>query len=317
MATFDLSRATIRRPSPLRRLVGLLPLSLLRHIYFFRATGSWGNFHNPQTFGEKMQWRIIDDRRPMLRSAADRLANRETVAARARAANIEIALPELLAFADSADELIMKLRELERHSALPTRWLIKPNNSSGELLVIDGAPDWDEVRTIASRWRRPGVLETTHWLWANSQARRGLIAETWIGSPDEAPEEWKMFTIGGEPHFYVVARRNVTGSTRIHLSSDWVEMESWHHHPTARLEMRQPPPYRSEMDRAARVLARGWDFLRVDLYYADGKVWFGELTPYPSEGLLRATPGGAVFDDLVGRLWQLPQESGSSVARHE
>jgi hypothetical protein len=306
MPTSDFSYKRIKRPGLLRRAVGRLPLALLRHVFFLRECGRWGNFRSPRSFGEKMQWRIINDRRSILRNAADRLQNRELIRTLAPPADLSIALPELLAAADNPDQLVARLKERARNGSLPPRWLIKPNNSSGEVLVVDGPPDWQEIRAMLEQWTGPGVLETVHWLWANAMAEKGFVAETWIGDPKSAPEEWKIFVVGGQPRFYVINRRDNAGNTRIHLDEDWNEMPTWHHNAGGSLGRDQILGDRSQMDHAASFIGREWDLLRVDLFWSDGKIWFGELTPYPSEGLVHRAEGGPEFDRRLGDLWKLP-----------
>ena len=306
MPTLDYSYRKIKRPGLIKRLIGYLPLPLLRHIYFFRETGQWGNFRRPSTFGEKMQWRIINDRRTILRSSADRRANRSAISETARSNSVEIMMPELLAFSDHPQKLVQQLKTRQEQHSLPRKWLIKPNNSSGELLVTDGEPDWETIESRLNEWMSPGVLQSIHWLWANAMATPGFIAESWIGDADRAPEEWKIFVVGGEPSFYVINRRDSAGNARIHLDRSWNEMETWHHNAGGRITRESIEGSRDLMDSAARVIARDWDLLRVDLYWADGRVWFGELTPYPLEGLVHSAPGGAMFDRALGSMWKLP-----------
>jgi hypothetical protein len=287
-------------------MISYLPLPLLRHLFFFRDTGRWGNFKDPKTFGEKMQWRILNDRREILRLAADRYANRTLIATISTRSGLEIHLPSLLSFAATPRELVSDLRILHADNRLPQRWLIKPNNSSGEIVLIEGEPDFDAIQRKIAEWDGKGSLQTIHWLWANAEAQPGFIAEEWIGDPEQVPEEWKVFLVEGEPKFYVVNQRDLEGNMRAHFDEHWHELRTWHHNPARPINMPAPPRYRADIDRVAREIARGWDFLRVDLYYASGSIWFGELTPYPSEGLLRSTPGGAVIDDQLGALWKLP-----------
>jgi hypothetical protein len=54
----------------------------------------------------------------------------------------------------------------------------------------------------------------------------------------------------------------------------------------------------------AAELGAEFDFIRVDLYDVPGKVFFGEVTPYPGGGLKRFVP--ASFDTELGACWQLP-----------
>ena len=62
---------------PLGPLFRHLPIALRRHLLFFRAHKKWGNFNAPKTWREKMQWRILNDRRTILSVACDKLAQKD------------------------------------------------------------------------------------------------------------------------------------------------------------------------------------------------------------------------------------------------
>jgi TupA-like ATPgrasp len=65
-----------------------------------------------------------------------------------------------------------------------------------------------------------------------------------------------------------------------------------------------PRPARlEEMIAAAETPARGMDFLRVDLYATRDKIYFGELTITPTNGVIRYDP--AEFDLFLGRFWDV------------
>jgi len=58
-----------------------------------------------------------------------------------------------------------------------------------------------------------------------------------------------------------------------------------------------------EMIRVAEILAEEFDFIRVDLYNLKNKIFFGELTPYPSAGGIRFIPRR--YDFLYGGKWKM------------
>lgn len=64
------------------------------------------------------------------------------------------------------------------------------------------------------------------------------------------------------------------------------------------------PENLAAMLRAAEVLGRSFDFMRVDLYSTGDRLWFGELTPYPGGGVTRFQP--REFDAWLGDQWTLP-----------
>ena len=61
------------------------------------------------------------------------------------------------------------------------------------------------------------------------------------------------------------------------------------------------PSALSRMIEVAEQLGRGFDFVRVDLYCVNGKVYFGEMTHTPSGGLFAWTPSD--FDAAMGAMW--------------
>jgi hypothetical protein len=200
--------------------------------------------------------------------------------------------------------------DLLRHAAdsnqLPVRWVLKPNNSSGKVLVTHGTPDWSVIAEALSAWSAYNRLLSLHWLPGYAGAQTGFIAEAWIGPHDEIPLEWYLTVVNGAVVNYVVEERNGTVRRREIRDAAWREVPSWLHSSSTPIGMPVEPAYKKAIDDVAKTIARGWDFLRVDLYYADGKIWLGELTPYSSEGLIRTTPGGRLYDDECGARWVLP-----------
>lgn len=70
------------------------------------------------------------------------------------------------------------------------------------------------------------------------------------------------------------------------------------------------PQQWSEMIRVAERLSEPFKYVRVDLYLAEGKVKFGEMTFYPKNGNYRGT-GQKVLGKIVDfdRATKLPQYS--------
>ena len=59
----------------------------------------------------------------------------------------------------------------------------------------------------------------------------------------------------------------------------------------------------SELVRVAGELSPGIDHVRVDLYLAKGKIYFGELTFSTGSGRIKWNP--VEFDSYLGSLWDL------------
>ena len=58
------------------------------------------------------------------------------------------------------------------------------------------------------------------------------------------------------------------------------------------------------MVRIANELGKAFDYIRIDLYNVDGKIYLGEFTPY-SDGS-RGRISNFEFEKMWGALWTLP-----------
>jgi hypothetical protein len=59
------------------------------------------------------------------------------------------------------------------------------------------------------------------------------------------------------------------------------------------------------MIKLAKILAEGFPFVRVDFYYVNDRIIFGELTFFPLSGMGKFTPDE--WDYKLGELLQLPE----------
>lgn len=278
-----------------RGALGLLPLRARREYLFYRAHGRLPNLSDPQTFSEKVLWRILFDRRELLDWTCDKQVMKRAVQALDRTVQ---PLPTLW-YGDDVDALT----RLE----LPPEWVIKPNRQSGGKVYFgSGAPDVEKLAARTSGWL---AREQRHidWLgeWAYSVARTGLLVEPRIPGPEAgaAPIDYKIFVFDGVPQMVQVHVGRGKNLAQYHLTPQWKPFGI-----RTRLERGGPPPVRPRsldmmLQQAARI-AREFDFLRVDFYDHDGEPIFGEVTPYPAGGLRRYYPKGADLE--LGNLWKLP-----------
>ena len=309
MSTYYL-RNTTERPSLLKRIIGaVLPLALKRHFLYVKHFKRLGNFRDPQLFSEKMQWRIIRDRRDILRSTCDKRASKVAAARAASEAGIDLLTPRQLAWSASADPFIADLRAKYDQGALPDRWVMKPNHSSGRALLVEGVPEWELLIEAARAWLRPSRFLGLHWIWPYATAEAGLLAEEFIPGK-EPPIEWQLWMFNGEIEFIAVQQRANRRLMRSCFNRNWELIPTWYNHEAEPLATQTPPVHWKEIARAAKALGGGWDMIRIDLYEDDrGGVWFNEITPYPTEGLINQTEGARTFDTLAGAAWPLPSLS--------
>jgi hypothetical protein len=264
-----------------------LPLLLRRRILFAFYQRRLGHFKEPRTFSEKMNWRILYDRREELAWTCDKLAMKE------RAAKFGIRVPETF----WQGEELADLAEVE----LPDEWVLKPNHRSGLVYFGKGRPDIEQLRKLTAGW-----LDESQWAkmgeWAYSRAKRALLVEERLSALGTATD-YKVRVFHGTPiACAVIAGRFSNQTTLTFYSPSWERLPATQAHPPG---LPVPPPNQlGALLEAARQMSGTLDFLRVDMYVIDDEVYMGEVTPYPAGGLEAIKPFAT--DLAWGRLWTLP-----------
>jgi hypothetical protein len=274
------------------RGISRLPLSARRRILFTLSHRRLPNFTSPQTFNEKVNWRIINDRRPLLAWTCDKQKMKEYVTN----LSTEVYVPRTLWIGRD----LAQLTEVE----LPERWVLKPNHGSGAVHFGFGrhAPV-DDLLDITRGWLDNDRPPAAYGEWAYFQAERALMVEEWLGEGEEVPADYKFFVFDGRPLYLHVNRNRFRDRVENFYSADWTpQLCNQHSWPTGKP---QPRPERlDEMLQIAGAIGSGFDFLRVDLYATNTGVAFGEVTPYPTGGLDPFKPRR--FDRQLGAPWTLP-----------
>ncbi|WP_166531351.1 ATP-grasp fold amidoligase family protein [Blastococcus xanthinilyticus] len=275
-----------------RQIAGLLPPTARRQYLFLAGQGRLPRLRDPRTFSEKVNWRILRDRRPELAWTCDKLAMKDH-ASRLQA-ETGLAVPDTLWSGDDLGAVAGR--------AFDRAWVLKPNHRSG--LVRFGEP--------AQAVDAPTVEATRGWLdddqsvllgeWAYSRARKLFLIEEDISGGGPL-DDYKFFVFHGKVAALQVDRGRFTPAhTRTFYTPGWEPVPVQKTVPSG--APTPPPANLAAMLHAAEVLGRSFDFMRVDLYSAGDTIWFGELTPYPGGGVTRFEP--REFDRWLGERWALP-----------
>ena len=294
---------------PLGPLFRRLPLSLRRHLLYLNVVRRWGNFRRPTRWTEKMQWRIINDRRKIMSWTADKLAQKTYVANVLAEHGIGgvMRVPEVYWIGTD----ITELRAIA--DRLPARWVLKPNHSCGRFKLFDSSVrpiDWDDLAALGNQWVQRDEEELVMGHWAYGQARHVLIAEERVGVGSAPEAEVKGWTFGGVVHtftlFHTLSRRNANYSRTYErvLSGHERELPATATTPFDEI----PASLRDQMCAAAEVIAEPFDHIRVDCFVENGVIWFNELSAYARGGLGQMRPE---MERARGDRWELPALSAS------
>jgi TupA-like ATPgrasp len=277
------------------QLLRAMPRTMRRRYWFWRWHRRWLPLRHPVTFTDKMNWRILRDRRPLLDGTCDKLAMKEY----AESHRGELPLRIATTYWSGTD-----VEELARVE-LPPEWVLKPNHRSHVVLFGSGEPDIADLRERTRGW-----LDELNWSmlgeWAYSRARRRLVVEERIGGPDAVPTEYLVFVFDGVARMIQVVEGGLALLTQRCYTAAWEPLSYKLRTPLG--PIRPAPPELSRLLEIAGHLGQGFDFIRVDFLVHDGEIWFGELTPYSQGGTFPA--GTPDLDAMLGGFWHLPDVTG-------
>jgi hypothetical protein len=284
-----------------RRALEVMPAPLSLAIQFQRTQGRWPNLRRPQSFNEKLQWRKLHDRRPILPVMVDKLAAKALLAERFEAHDWLI--PTLWTGPRLSVDIL---------ATIPPPYVIKPNHASGRIVINRG--EWADLAALAERAN--AMLDQPHpsFLreWPYDQIRPQLFVEPFIGADRQAPYDYKLYTFRGRVRFIQVDTDREHDHKRALYDPQWRRLPFQYKINQRRLPVARPTQLARMIAFAERIARElDMDFIRADLYEVEGRAWFGELTPFPSSGLARFDPPSADFE--IGRFWRLATEPSRQV----
>lgn len=271
-----------------RKLLQPFPDSVYLRLGYRAFFGVWPDYSNPRSFNEHIHVYMLRCRDPMLRVTADKVQSREYIAGRVGA---HLLVP-LLGVWDSADDVPL--------ATLPRPFVLKPTAASGLVHFVreHESIDEHELRAIMRHWIRRDYSHL-HREWCYRGLRRRLMAETLLQSDGSVPADYKAYVIGGKVRFLQVDRGRFAHHTRNVYDAQWQPLPARWSLEKHAVDPR--PDCLGQMVEIAEILARPFEFLRIDYYIVDGRLYVGELTNYPGAGFERFIPYEYSLE--IGAFW--------------
>lgn len=278
----------------LRIMAPIIPDRLYLKMLFRLQMGYNLNLDNPQTFSEKLQWLKLYNRKPEYTQMVDKYEAKKYVAG---IIGEEYIIPTLGVW-DSVDDIDF--------DALPNQFVLKTTHGGGNtgIVICRDKSTLDIPKAKAKLKKSLGKCIYRQFReWPYKNVKRRIIAETLIG--DGLMNDYKFFCFYGDVKLcQVISGREST------MSIDFFDKE-WRHqpfhepkeYPFSTHEITKPKLYDKMWDIADR-LCKEHHFIRVDLYEISGRIYFGELTFFPTSGMGGFDP--KEWDYTLGQWIKLP-----------
>ena len=234
---------------------------------------------NPRTFNEKLQWLKLNNRRPEYSMMVDKELAKIYVANKIGS---EYIIPTIGVWNRFED---IDFKEL------PDQFVMKCTHDSGNPIICRNKA---QLNIKASRCylnkclKRNFFFHSREWPYKNLVPK--IIVEQYMYDSETELEnltDYKFFCFNGEPKYvYTVHDREKGHDYALHRFYDieWNLQNMDLDHRGEQNISEDKPSQLDKMIEIASILSKGIPFVRVDLYQAKDKVYFGEMTFYPRSG---------------------------------
>lgn len=262
---------------------------------FLKKTGRTLSLSNPQTFSEKIQWLKLYYRNPVLTKLADKLEAKKIIS---KKIGEEFTIPTVEVY-ESGNEILLDF--------LPKAIALKATHGSGWNIISKNSDSLSqkEVQGYFTKW-----LSKNYYIyskeWAYKAIKPRVICEELLfDESGNLPMDYKFFCFDGIPRYIQVDHNRFEKHTRSIYDNHWHKKNFTIGHPIYVDSIPKPPNF-NEMLKVAEALSKELPFLRVDLFNVDGKIYCGELTMYPGNGMEAFSD--IEWDYKLGRQVVLPKE---------
>lgn len=277
-----------------------LPDSIYLKILYRLRFGRRLDLRKPRSFSEKLQWLKLNDRRPEYSIMVDKFSVKEYVS---KIIGPQYIIPTYGVW-DNPEDIDW--------SSLPSSFVLKTTHGGGSVGVVvckdKSCFDYKQAIHILKNGMRQNIYRFSKE-WPYKRVKHRIIAEKYLEPDSETDDllDYKFFCFNGEPMYCQVISGRNTEMCCDFFDNNWIH-QPFHepkNYPFANPQPKKPACF-EQMWNASRSLSQGIPFLRIDFYQIKEKVYFGEITFFPTSGLGGFDP--LKWDYLFGVYLSLPDK---------
>ena len=267
--------------------------------WYYLKTGHNLDLNNPKRFTEKIQWMKLYGFGDLETRLVDKYLVRDWIKEKIG----ENYLIPLIGVWENADEIDF--------SSLPKSFMLKGNHGSQMNIRVDDKNklNYKKIKATLGQWLN---LDFSHCLGSfelqyKNVPRRLLAEKLMIEDGKSDLSDYKFHCFDGKAKFCEVISNRSTCETIDYYDMDWNHQNFIDEPQDSKiknsLELIEKPIAFEEMMRIAEILSAEFPYVRVDLYYINGHIYFGEMTFTPASGGDIFTPDTA--DYMLGEMFDI------------
>lgn len=280
-----------------KKFKAILPISTYVAIQYEYYNKKKIDIHKPIEFNQKIQWLKAFYHPPILHDLVDKYAVRKYVEEKIGAE-----------YLNSFVALYNKASEVD-FEELPDSFAMKVVHGCGYNLIV---PDKSKLNIRKAKWQ---LFKWTHKdqykrsgkEWAYKGVKPRILVEGFMKQEGrDSLNDYKFYCFNGKPKFVEIHldRKEDHKSSFYGLDFKQLPFRDVEEDETIQITL-EKPKYFDKMVTLAEKLADRLPFVRVDFYYIDDKIKFGEMTFYPGDG--RADFQPEEYNKILGDMLELPK----------
>ena len=261
----------------LMKFTFLFPDRIYLKLLYRLKLGRKLDLKNPKRFTEKLQWLKLYDRKPNYPKLVDKAEVKDYVAG------------------IIGDEYIIPTLGVWNHPEdidwdnLPDRFILKTTHGGGGsgVVICNDKSQFDKKMAIdkLNRSMKQDIYATLRE-WPYKDIPHRVIAEQLLEKDsqyDDIPD-YKFYCFNGIPKVVLIATNRFTDHNFNYYDMEFDKLNITSSAGRNAAIVFSKPSRFEEMKEIALKLSQGFAHIRVDLYYSNNKIYFGELTFYDSSG---------------------------------
>lgn len=235
------------------------------------------NFENPQTYNEKLQWLKINNRDPKYTQLVDKYTVRKYVQEKIGS---EYLVP-LLNVWESVEEIDWK--------SLPDQFVLKCNHDSGGLIICTDKKQLDVNK--AKKKLRKSLARNYYYAgreWPYKNVPPLILCEEFLSNPTGGEiQNYRIFCFNGKAEFIAVDFNTTdkNNTKRNIYDLEWNLLDFKISYPNEKKFDHSKPLMLNKMIELSEKLSDNIPHARIDFYYIEDQIIFGEITLFHQSGL--------------------------------
>lgn len=273
----------------------LIPDKAYLKLKFKACIGQSLNLDSPKTYNEKLQWLKLYDHKPEYTNMVDKYEVKNYVAQRI---GEEYIIPTLGVW-DKVEDIDF--------DSLPNQFVLKCTHDSGGLVICrDKAKlDIDQAKKkLNEALHKNFYFIGREWPYKNVKPR--IIAEKYMEDKHHFDlVDYKILCFNGVPKLIQIHNGRFNLHTQDFYDFDWNKLDIKQGPPVSDTVI-EKPAFIEDMYALTLKLANISPHVRIDWYYVDGKMYFGEITFFDGSGFNKFEP--EEWDEKIGAWIKLPNK---------